>query len=144
MRQANRCNRVHTTCLFHSRRRAENCRPLNENCQMDQGQVRGYPPRESDSKWRAPAECESSLNFSGVTRASGEVCPKHRNNRRENLRVRFRFNQVNPWRAMSGNVFCSLCSPCGHAHAAFGVRISARQRSRPPRRLSAFSPLFHD
>lgn len=37
-------------------------------------------------------ESESSddrpLNFSGAARAFGEVCPKHRNIRRENLRVR--------------------------------------------------------
>ena len=70
--------------------------------------ARGYPPRESDFERGTPAERKFSLNFSEATRASREVCPKHRNSRRENLRVRFRFRQATCWRAKSGNVFCSF------------------------------------
>jgi hypothetical protein len=45
-----------------------------------------YEPAKGGDKLESPDD--SPLNLSGAARAFGEVCPKHRKIRRENLRVR--------------------------------------------------------
>ena len=89
--------------------------------------ARNCPEWDSNFQGGASPHDDYPLSFTGALRASQEVCPKHRNIRREHPRVRL----GSDGRDLRGKGFALLFPFGGCAGAAFGVGKPATSMLQP-------------
>ena len=110
----------HTTCLFQRRQRRERLSPSERNDPRKRISETRHTAAAAKMTRRAKNRPDFTLRSFGATRALREVCPKHRNIRRENLRVRcprtawqWKLFFAGRWQGevVSGHVYRSMLVP---------------------------------